>query len=184
MERSRFYWVLFIGLRSRRDKSFIYLFIFFFCHGMVVYFKIQSLPEKSSKKKKKKKKNSLFSFLARKSAVRLLVYLVNSGSNYYAHRILWNLRFIETFYCKTKLFSSSVCISNAMSKRRHLTSHNVTFIDVIGALYHVAFNQIEMRSLFGQLTYCLCASIAVDLPYPTPLHPTTPYPALTYPTAP
>ena len=34
-----------------------------------------------------------------------------------------------------------------------MTSHDDTFIDIFGMLYHVALNQIEMCSLFGQLMY-------------------------------
>ena len=36
-----------------------------------------------------------------------------------------------------------------------MTSYNVTFIEIIGTLCNIALNQIEMQSLFGQLTYPL-----------------------------
>ena len=35
-----------------------------------------------------------------------------------------------------------------------MMSHNVTFIDIIGRVYHTVLIKIEMRSLFGQL---ICA---------------------------
>ena len=35
----------------------------------------------------------------------------------------------------------SVCFHDAVLKWRHMTSHNVTFIDVIGLLDYVALNQ-------------------------------------------
>ena len=65
MERSRFYRDLSIDLRSERDKSV------YFGHGVVIYFIMQSLVEKTAKTH----------LSARKAAVRHLVYFVNSLGN-------------------------------------------------------------------------------------------------------
>ena len=45
-----------------------------------------------------------------------------------------------------------------------MMSCKVTFIDVIGALYHIALNQNEMRSLFGQLV-CVLSSLNKKMSY-------------------
>ena len=42
------------------------------------------------------KNQLLFYVLAKKSAVRHLIYFVNSRSNYYANKIFWNLRYVDT----------------------------------------------------------------------------------------
>ena len=57
---------------------------------------------------------------------------------------------------KLNFFRLSVCLHKAPPQRGQMTSHNVTFIDVISARY-TTVRQIEigMRSLCGQLTCAL-----------------------------
>ena len=61
------------------------------------------------------------------------------------------------FVVKLNLSRLSVYFHNALSKWRHMTSNNVTFIDVIGALYYVALHQ-NRNAVFGQLTGVLFLS--------------------------
>ena len=55
---------------------------------------------------KKVVKLTLLFCLTRKSAVGHFVYCVNSCSHYFAKQILWHLRNVYTFCCKTKLCTS------------------------------------------------------------------------------
>ena len=82
-------------------------------------------------------------FLARKSSVRHLIYVISSHSNYYTNKTLWNLSNVDTFVVKLNFTHVSVCLCNAICKWRQVKSWKLMFTDVVGALDHVVLNQIE-----------------------------------------
>ena len=121
---------------------------FSFGYGVVVYFIMQSVLEKIAKKH--------------------LVFPSKRGSLQSA--ILFMLSTIAAIITQTKLYEISamsiqsvvklnfsrlsVCLRNAPPQWRQMTSHNVTFIDVISALYHIASNQNRNAVFMWSVDIC------------------------------
>ena len=97
---------------------------------MVSYFIEQSLHEKSSKL-----------FLLREEICSPQSYLfcqLSTAAAIITPAKFYEIFYVDTFCCKTKLFSSfSLFAIHGME----MTSHNVTFIDIIDALHHTVLNQ-------------------------------------------
>ena len=56
---------------------------------------------------------------------------------------------------KLNLSRLSVCLHNAPPQRCQMTSHNVTFMEVISALYHVASSQNRNAAFIWSADMCL-----------------------------
>ena len=57
------------------------------------------------------------------------------------------------------IFSCPIAyLRNALAQWRQMTSHNVTFIDVIGALYRIALNQHRNKVFIWSVDICFISS--------------------------
>ena len=108
--------------------------------------------------------------LARKYAVRHLVYFVNSAAIITPAKCYEISAMSIHSVVKLNFSRRSVCLHNALFKWSLMTSHNVTFIDDICALFHVALIKIQMRSLFGQFRHMLYFINQINVIFMRPLY--------------
>ena len=70
------------------------------------------------------------------------------------NKTLWNLRYVDNSVINLNFSHLSVCLLNVPPQRSQMASHNVTFIDVISALYHVASNQTRNAVFMWSVDMC------------------------------
>ena len=105
----------FIGLRSEHDKS-----VYFWSLGS--YFLYNAIITRNNKQKL-----TLFSFLTRQSAVRHLVYFVNSRSDIYANKSYEISSLSIYFIVKLNWNRRVVCLRDVVSTSHQMTSRNVLY---------------------------------------------------------
>ena len=84
-------------------------------------------------------------------------YVVNSRSKYYAYKTLWNLCYVDTFYCQTKAFLVFLFVYITRHHNDVKWHHMIHYFLLTSLAHYITLCQIKIRirSLCGQLTCAL-----------------------------